>query len=74
MLAGKQDAKAALDNAVKRGNEMLRRFEKTRQRVSSVVRDARTRYRADRASLATPLPERRSARASPERLTPRSRA
>jgi len=29
MLAGKQDAKAALDNSVKRGNEMLRRFEKT---------------------------------------------
>ena len=29
MLAGKQDAKTALDNAVKRGNEMLRRFEKT---------------------------------------------
>ena len=29
MLAGKQDAKAALDNAVQRGNDMLRRFEKT---------------------------------------------
>ena len=29
MLAGKQDAKTALDTAVKRGNEMLRRFEKT---------------------------------------------
>ena len=29
MLAGKQDAKTALDNAVKRGDEMLRRFEKT---------------------------------------------
>jgi sn-glycerol 3-phosphate transport system substrate-binding protein len=29
MLAGKQDAKAALDNSVKRGNDMLRRFEKT---------------------------------------------
>jgi sn-glycerol 3-phosphate transport system substrate-binding protein len=29
MLAGKQDAKTALDNAVKRGNEMLRKFEKT---------------------------------------------
>ena len=29
MLSGKQDAKAALDNAVRRGNEMLRRFEKT---------------------------------------------
>jgi sn-glycerol 3-phosphate transport system substrate-binding protein len=28
MLAGKQDAKTALDNSVKRGNEMLRRFEK----------------------------------------------
>ena len=28
MLAGKQDAKAALDNAVRRGNEMLVRFEK----------------------------------------------
>jgi len=29
MLAGKQDAKTALDNAVRRGNEMLRKFEKT---------------------------------------------
>ena len=29
MLAGKKDAKAALDSAVARGNEMLRRFEKT---------------------------------------------
>ena len=29
MLAGKQDAKQALDTAVKRGNDMLRRFEKT---------------------------------------------
>ncbi|MCC6198376.1 MAG: sn-glycerol-3-phosphate ABC transporter substrate-binding protein UgpB [Burkholderiales bacterium] len=29
MLAGKQDAKTALDNSVRRGNEMLRRFEKT---------------------------------------------
>lgn len=29
MLAGKQDAKTALDNAVKRGNELLVRFEKT---------------------------------------------
>ena len=29
MLAGKQDAKTALDNAVKRGNDMLRKFEKT---------------------------------------------
>ena len=29
MLAGKQDAKKALDNSVARGNEMLRRFEKT---------------------------------------------
>jgi sn-glycerol 3-phosphate transport system substrate-binding protein len=29
MLAGKQDAKTALDNAVRRGDEMLRRFEKT---------------------------------------------
>ena len=29
MLAGKQDAKTALDNSVKRGNDMLRRFEKT---------------------------------------------
>ncbi|MDH5287871.1 MAG: sn-glycerol-3-phosphate ABC transporter substrate-binding protein UgpB [Betaproteobacteria bacterium] len=29
MLAGKQDAKTALDNSVKRGNEMLRRFQKT---------------------------------------------
>jgi sn-glycerol 3-phosphate transport system substrate-binding protein len=29
MLAGKQDAKAALDNAVKRGNELLVRFERT---------------------------------------------
>ena len=29
MLAGKQDAKAALDSAVKRGNDMLRKFEKT---------------------------------------------
>jgi sn-glycerol 3-phosphate transport system substrate-binding protein len=29
MLAGKQDAKAALDNSVKRGNDMLRKFEKT---------------------------------------------
>jgi sn-glycerol 3-phosphate transport system substrate-binding protein len=28
MLAGKQDAKTALDNSVRRGNEMLRRFEK----------------------------------------------
>ena len=28
MLAGKQDAKAALDNSVRRGNEMLVRFEK----------------------------------------------
>ena len=28
MLAGKQDAKKALDTAVARGNEMLRRFEK----------------------------------------------
>ena len=28
MLAGKQDAKAALDNSVRRGNEMLSRFEK----------------------------------------------
>jgi sn-glycerol 3-phosphate transport system substrate-binding protein len=31
MLAGKQDAKTALDNAVRRGNEMLRRFQKTAQ-------------------------------------------
>jgi len=29
MLAGKKDAKAALDASVARGNEMLRRFEKT---------------------------------------------
>jgi sn-glycerol 3-phosphate transport system substrate-binding protein len=29
MLAGKQDAKTALDNAVKRGNELLVRFERT---------------------------------------------
>jgi len=29
MLAGKKDAKAALDSAVARGNELLRRFEKT---------------------------------------------
>jgi sn-glycerol 3-phosphate transport system substrate-binding protein len=29
MLAGKQDAKTALDNAVRRGNELLVRFEKT---------------------------------------------
>jgi sn-glycerol 3-phosphate transport system substrate-binding protein len=29
MLAGKQDAKQALDNSVRRGNDMLRRFEKT---------------------------------------------
>jgi len=29
MLAGKKDAKAALDSAVSRGNELLRRFEKT---------------------------------------------
>ncbi|MCL4763059.1 MAG: extracellular solute-binding protein, partial [Burkholderiales bacterium] len=29
MLAGKQDAKAALDNAVRRGNEMLARFQKS---------------------------------------------
>jgi len=29
MLAGKKDAKAALDSAVARGNEMLRRFEKS---------------------------------------------
>jgi len=29
MLAGKQDAKTALDNSVKRGNELLRRFEKS---------------------------------------------
>jgi sn-glycerol 3-phosphate transport system substrate-binding protein len=29
MLAGKQDAKTALDNAVRRGNEMLVRFEKS---------------------------------------------
>jgi sn-glycerol 3-phosphate transport system substrate-binding protein len=29
MLAGKQDAKTALDTAVKRGNDLLRRFEKT---------------------------------------------
>jgi len=29
MLAGKQDAKTALDNSVKRGNDALRRFEKT---------------------------------------------
>jgi len=29
MLAGKQDAKQALDTAVKRGNDMLRKFEKT---------------------------------------------
>jgi sn-glycerol 3-phosphate transport system substrate-binding protein len=29
MLAGKKDAKAALDASVTRGNEMLRRFEKT---------------------------------------------
>ena len=29
MLAGKQDAKTALDNSVRRGNEMLRRFEKS---------------------------------------------
>ena len=29
MLAGKQDAKKALDNAVERGNDMLRKFEKT---------------------------------------------
>ena len=35
MLAGKQDAKAALDNSVKRGNEMLRRFEKTAKDVVS---------------------------------------
>ncbi|HVF62953.1 MAG TPA: sn-glycerol-3-phosphate ABC transporter substrate-binding protein UgpB [Casimicrobiaceae bacterium] len=28
MLSGKQDAKAALDNSVRRGNEMLTRFEK----------------------------------------------
>jgi sn-glycerol 3-phosphate transport system substrate-binding protein len=28
LLAGKQDAKTALDNSVRRGNEMLRRFEK----------------------------------------------
>jgi sn-glycerol 3-phosphate transport system substrate-binding protein len=28
MLAGKQDAKTALDNAVKRGDEMLVRFQK----------------------------------------------
>jgi sn-glycerol 3-phosphate transport system substrate-binding protein len=26
--SGKQDAKTALDNSVRRGNEMLRRFEK----------------------------------------------
>jgi len=29
MLAGKKDAKAALDSAVARSNELLRRFEKT---------------------------------------------
>ncbi|CAG0982085.1 sn-glycerol-3-phosphate-binding periplasmic protein UgpB [Burkholderiales bacterium] len=29
MLAGKQDAKKALDNSVARGNEMLRRFQRT---------------------------------------------
>jgi len=29
MLAGKQDAKKALDTAVERGNDMLRKFEKT---------------------------------------------
>ncbi|GIK86423.1 MAG: ABC transporter substrate-binding protein [Betaproteobacteria bacterium] len=29
MLAGKQNAKAALDNAVRRGNEMLARFQKS---------------------------------------------
>ena len=29
MLAGKQDAKQALDRSVQRGNELLRRFEKT---------------------------------------------
>ena len=29
MLSGKQDAKTALDNAVRRGDEMLRRFERT---------------------------------------------
>jgi sn-glycerol 3-phosphate transport system substrate-binding protein len=29
MLAGKQDAKTALDNAVKRGDELLVRFERT---------------------------------------------
>jgi len=29
MLAGKKDAKAALDSSVARGNELLRRFEKT---------------------------------------------
>ena len=34
MLAGKKDAKAALDSAVARGNEMLRRFEKTVEGVS----------------------------------------
>ena len=29
MLAGKKDAKAALDSAVERGNDLLRRFERT---------------------------------------------
>ena len=29
MLAGKQDAKQALDRSVQRGNDLLRRFEKT---------------------------------------------
>ena len=29
MLAGKQNAKTALDNSVKRGDDLLRRFQKT---------------------------------------------